>query len=146
MRFTVPMTTDEFPRWPPEWVEDRELATEEVLQAAEGVELTSALSGDDRILLSVSWPGGRRYMLVDPVGNEAPRALRIGEVAEDPQTARLIDLLWSRALELAKRLTDGDHEALAREAQEAYEAMAAQARGEDVEGGAKRRLPWRRRG
>lgn len=135
--------SDPFPTWPPEWTEDHDLASEEVLQAAEGVELTSALRADDRIMLAVSWPGGRRYMLVDPVGNESPRALRIGEVSEDPQTARLIDALWSRALELAKRLMDGDLDALAREAQAAYEAMIAEAA--DGEEKPKRRLPWRRR-
>ena len=102
------MTDDPFPRWPPDWVEDHSLATEEQVAATEDVTLTSALRNDDRVLMAVSWPGGRRWMLVDPVGNDAPQALRVGERAEDTEVSRLVDGLWSQALTIAKRLMDGE--------------------------------------
>jgi hypothetical protein len=100
--------TDAFPRWPPDWVEDHELAATETVVATEDVSLTSALRNDDRVLMSVAWPGGRRYMLVDPVGNDAPQALRVGERADDAEVARLVEGLWSQALTIAKRLMDGE--------------------------------------
>ncbi|HEX6391238.1 MAG TPA: hypothetical protein VFZ89_17380 [Solirubrobacteraceae bacterium] len=118
--------TDPFPQWPPDWVEDHELAAEQVVAATDDVSLTSALRTDDRLLLSVSWPGGRRWMLVDPVGNHAPEALRIGERAEDGEVARLVEGLWSQALTLAKRLMDGDLTA------EALAAAAAAAGEEEL--------------
>jgi hypothetical protein len=99
---------DDFPRWPPDWVEDHDLATEETVAATDEVSLTSALRNDDRLLMAVSWPGGRRYMLVDPVGNDAPQALRIGERAEDAEVASLVEGLWSQALTIAKRIMDGE--------------------------------------
>ncbi len=101
---------DPFPHWPPDWVDDYDLAADERVAVEGDVEFVSALRADDRVLLSVSWPGGKRYLLVDPIGTDAPQALRVGEVAEDPQTARMIDALWSQALTLAKKLMDGDLE------------------------------------
>ncbi|WP_372790735.1 hypothetical protein [Paraconexibacter sp.] len=101
---------DLFPHWPPAWVDDHDIAADERVAVEGDVEFVSALRADDRVLLSVAWPGGKRYLLVDPVGNDAPQALRVGEVADDPQTARMIDALWSQALTLAKKLMDGDLE------------------------------------
>jgi hypothetical protein len=89
---------DAFPRWPPDWIDDHDLAAEEVLVQNEDVSLATALRNDDRVLFSVSWAGGRRYMLVDPIGNDAPRALRVGERAEDADVARIVEGLWSQAL------------------------------------------------
>lgn len=100
--------TDAFPTWPPEWVEGHALAAEEVLADVGGITFASALRGDDRVLLSVSWAGGRRWLMVDPVGNDAPAAYRIGERAEDPELARTVEAVWSQALAQAKRLMDGE--------------------------------------
>jgi hypothetical protein len=100
--------TDRFPRWPSAWLDEQDLATEEVVAHAGDVQLLSGLRSDGQVLLSVSWPQGRRYLLVDPVGNQDPQALRAGEKSDDPETARLVEGLWSQALTLAKRLLDGD--------------------------------------
>lgn len=101
---------DPFPRWPPAWVEDHVLATEEVIAEGEGVALAAALRGDDRILLSVTWPTGRRYVLVDPMGAEPAEALRVGEPPAETEDARLVDAAWSQVLTLAKALMDGEAE------------------------------------
>lgn len=132
MRLTTRMT-DALPAWPPDWIEDRELAAEQVVAVSGDVSLASALRSDDRVLISVSWPGGRRYMLVDPVGNDAPQALRAGEIAEDVEISRGVDALWSQALEIAKRLIDGDLDLGAMEQQAAAEQDTP-----------RRRRPWRR--
>ncbi|MCW3013278.1 MAG: hypothetical protein JWO02_370 [Solirubrobacterales bacterium] len=102
--------TDRFPRWPSAWLDERDLATEEVVARAGDVELVSGLRSDGVVLLSVSWPGGRRYLLVDPVGHQGPQALRAGEKSDDAETARVVEALWSQALNLAKHLIDGDVE------------------------------------
>jgi hypothetical protein len=96
------------PLWPPAWVEDHALSDEQVVDAAEDVKLMSAVRSDQRILLSVSWPGGRRYLMIDPAGDAAPEAFRAGPTSEDADTARAIDAMWSQALALAKRIQDGD--------------------------------------
>jgi hypothetical protein len=96
------------PLWPPAWVEDHTVRDEQIVSAAEDVNLMSAVRSDERVLLSVSWPGGRRYLMIDPVGDGAPEALRAGATSTDPDTARAIDALWSQALLLAKRIIDGD--------------------------------------
>lgn len=100
--------SEEFPRWPPDWVDDYELATEQTVAATDDVALTSALRKDDRLLLAVTWPGGRRWMLIDPVGNDAPQALRIGDDPANPELARLVDGLWGQALNIAKQIMDGE--------------------------------------
>lgn len=130
------MTDDGFPRWPPEWIEDRTLADEHELAASGEVHFASALTNDDRVLLSVTWPGGRRWLYVDPVGGEPPRALRIGELAEDVQLRRAIDAIWSQALGVAKKLIDGELD---------LAAMEAMAR-EQQEDEPRRRRLWRRGG
>ena len=96
------------PLWPPAWVEDHTLADEQVVDATEDVKLMSAVRSDQRILLSVSWPGGRRYLMMDPGGEAAPEAFRAGETSEDGDTARSIDAMWSQALKLAKQILDGE--------------------------------------
>jgi hypothetical protein len=96
------------PLWPPAWVEDHALSDEQVVDAAEDVKLMSAVRSDQRILLSVSWPGGRRYLMIDPAGDAAPEAFRAGPTSADTDTARAIDAMWSQALALAKRIQDGD--------------------------------------
>jgi hypothetical protein len=96
------------PLWPPAWVEDHTLEDEQVVDAAEDVKLMSAVRSDQRILLSVSWPGGRRYLMMDPSGEAAPEAFRAGETSEDGDTARSIDAMWSQALAIAKRIQDGE--------------------------------------
>jgi hypothetical protein len=100
--------SDPYPRWPPDWVEDHELTTEEVVTPGDDLELVSAVRDDGRVLLSVGWPGGRRYLIVEPVGLDAPRALQIGEPSEDPDVARAVAGLWNGALKLAKGLIDGE--------------------------------------
>jgi len=102
--------TDTFPRWPPDWIEDHEVAVEQVVAQSEQVALASAMRADGQVLLSLSWPGGRRYLLVDPIGNHPPQALRIGEEAEEPSLRRGVDRLWSQALGIAKQLIDGELE------------------------------------
>jgi hypothetical protein len=96
------------PLWPPAWVEGHTLSDEQYVAAAEDVRLMTAVRSDERILLSVSWPGGRRYLMIDPHGDGAPEAFRAGETATDADMARAIDAMWSQALHLAKRIQDGD--------------------------------------
>ena len=96
------------PLWPPAWVEDHTLSDEQLVSATDDVTLMSGVRSDQRVLLSVSWPGGRRYLMIDPLGDAAPEALRAGATSPDPDTARAIDALWSQALLLAKRIIDGD--------------------------------------
>jgi hypothetical protein len=104
------VSDDLFPRWPPEWLEDHELELEEAGTEPADVQLVSAMRSDGQVLVSVTWPGGRRYLRVDPSGDEDPEALRIGEPAEDPDVARMVEGVWSQALKLAKQLIDGDVE------------------------------------
>ena len=96
------------PLWPPAWVEDHTVSDEQLVDAGEDVKLMSAVRSDQRVLLSVSWPGGRRYLMIDPEGGAAPEALRAGEVSEDTNLARAIDAMWSHALLLAKQILDGE--------------------------------------
>ena len=96
------------PLWPPAWVEDHDVSDEQLIDAGEDVRLMSAVRSDRRALLSVSWPGGRRYLMIDPEGGAAPEAFRAGELSEDPDLARSIDAMWSQALLLAKRIADGE--------------------------------------
>lgn len=100
--------SDALPQWPPDWVDDHTLAAEQVLTATTELSLATALRNDDRVLISVSWPGGRRYLFVDPIGTEAPRALRAGDEPQDAEVRRQLDAMWSQALGLAKQLIDGD--------------------------------------
>jgi hypothetical protein len=102
--------TDPLPQWPPDWVEDHDIAAEQVVVASDDLTLATALRADDRVLISVSWPGGRRYILIDPVGNDDPRALRAGEEPDDAELRRQLDAMWSQALGIAKKLIDGDIE------------------------------------
>jgi hypothetical protein len=96
------------PLWPPAWLEDHSLNDEQLVAAGEDVKLMSALRSDERVLLSVSWPGGRRYLMIDPSGEGAPEAFRAGALSEDPDLARSIDAMWSQALQLAKQIQDGE--------------------------------------
>jgi hypothetical protein len=96
------------PLWPPAWVEDHTLSDEQLVAAGEDVKLMSAVRSDERVLLSVSWPGGRRYLMIDPGGEGAAEAFRAGEVSADPDLARAIDAMWSQALQLAKQILDGE--------------------------------------
>jgi hypothetical protein len=96
------------PLWPPAWVEDHTLSDEQLVAAGDDVRLMSALRSDQRVLLSVSWPGGRRYLMIDPEGDAAPEAFRAGETSADPDLARAIDAMWSQALKLAKQILDGE--------------------------------------
>ena len=96
------------PLWQPTWVEDHTLNDEQLVAAGEDVRLMSAVRSDQRILLSVSWPGGRRYLMIDPNGDGAPEAFRAGELSADPDLARAIDAMWSQALQLAKQILDGE--------------------------------------
>jgi hypothetical protein len=66
----------------------------------------SALRSDERVLLPVSWPGGRRCLMIDPHGEAAPEAFRAGETSTDADLARGIDAMWSQALKLAKQIQD----------------------------------------
>jgi hypothetical protein len=100
------------PLWPPAWVEDYTLSDEQLVGAGGDVKLMSALRSDQRVLLSVSWPGGRRYLMIDPRGDGAPEAFRAGETSTDSDLARSIDAMWSQALQLAKRILDGELPAL----------------------------------
>jgi len=104
----VGVSDDDFPVWPPEWVEDQRLAAEEIIADVGPISFVSALRGDDKVLLSVRWPGGRRYMMIDPVGQEEPQAFRVGERSDDPEVSRAIEGVWSQALEQAKKLMDGE--------------------------------------
>jgi hypothetical protein len=96
------------PLWPPAWVEDHDLGDEQLVAAGEDVKLMSAVRSDERLLLSVSWPGGRRYLMIDPHGDHAPEAFRAGDVSADQDMARAIDAMWSQALLLAKQVQDGE--------------------------------------
>jgi hypothetical protein len=96
------------PLWPPAWVEGHELSDEQLVAAGDDVKLMSALRSDERVLLSVSWPGGRRYLMVDPHGNAAAEAFRAGATSTDSDFARAIDAMWSQALRLAKQIQDGE--------------------------------------
>lgn len=96
------------PLWPPAWVEDYTLSDEQLVAAGEDVKLMSAVRSDQRVLLSVSWPGGRRYLMIDPQGGGAPEAFRAGDASADTNLARSIDAMWSQALLLAKQIMDGD--------------------------------------
>lgn len=104
----VRVSDDDFPVWPPEWVEDQRLAAEEIIADVGPISFVSALRGDDKVLLSVRWPGGRRYMMIDPLGQEEPQAFRVGERSDDPEVSRAIEGVWSQALEQAKKLMDGE--------------------------------------
>ena len=103
------------PLWPPPWVDDHELSDEQLIDASEDVKLMSAMRSDQRVLLSVSWPGGRRYLMIDPEGGGAPEAFRAGEPSSDSDLARSIDAMWSQALALAKQILDGELPALGEE-------------------------------
>jgi len=96
------------PLWPPAWVEDHTLSDEQLVAAGEDVKLMSALRSDERVLLSVSWPGGRRYLMIDPHGDAAAEAFRAGTPSSDSEFARAIDAMWSQALKLAKQILDGE--------------------------------------
>jgi hypothetical protein len=96
------------PLWPPAWVEDHTLRDEQLVAAGEEVRLMSAIRSDERVLLSVSWPGGRRYLMIDPHGDGAAEAFRAGATSEDSDFARSIDAMWSQALRLAKQILDGE--------------------------------------
>lgn len=132
---------DPFPRWPPPWLEDHALATEEILaEGDEGVALLAALRSDDRVLLSVTWPTGRRYVLVDPVGEHPAEALRVGEMPAEIEDARLVDAAWSQVLTLAKALMDGEAEMPWGQLRQ---LLGAEGASPDDEPPPKRR-PWRR--
>jgi hypothetical protein len=96
------------PLWPPAWVEDHTLSDEGLVAAGEDVKLMSAVRSDQRVLLSVSWPGGRRYLMIDPSEGGAAEAFRAGAASTDPDLARAIDAMWSQALLLAKQILDGE--------------------------------------
>jgi hypothetical protein len=96
------------PLWPPAWVEDHTLSDEQLVAAGDDVKLMSAVRSDQRVLLSVSWPGGRRYLMMDPQGDGTPEAFRAGATSTDPDVARSIDAMWSQALRLAKQIQDGE--------------------------------------
>jgi hypothetical protein len=96
------------PLWPPAWVEDHAISEEQVVAAGEGVKLMTGRRSDQRVLLSVSWPGGRRYLMIDPDGEAEPEAFRAGATPTDPDVARSIDAMWSQALKLAKQIQDGE--------------------------------------
>jgi hypothetical protein len=96
------------PLWPPPWVEDHTLTEEQLVAAGEEVKLMSAIRSDERVLLSVSWPGGRRYLMIDPSGVAAAEAFRAGDVSSDADVARSIDAMWSQALQIAKQIEDGE--------------------------------------
>src|SRR3954467_8035804 len=86
-----------------------------MVAAGDDVKLMSAVRSDERVLLSVSWPGGRRYLMIDPHGEAPPEALRAGDTATDSDVARSIDAMWSQALRLAKQIQDGEMPAVDQE-------------------------------
>ena len=96
------------PLWPPAWVEDHTLSDEQLVAAGDDVKLMSAVRSDERVLLSVSWPGGRRYLMIDPHGDGAPEAFRAGTASTDTDLARSNDAMWSQALKLAQQILDGE--------------------------------------
>src|SRR3954467_10523308 len=83
-----------------------------MVAAGDDVKLMSALRSDERVLLSVSWPGGRRYLMIDPNGDGLPQAFRAGAPPTDTDLAPPIDAMWSQALRLAKQILDGELPAL----------------------------------
>lgn len=130
------MSDDDFPRWPPDWIEDHALDQEDTIAAEGDVSLASAVREDGQVLVSASWPGGIRYLRVDPFGTEGPEALRAGVKSEDPEVARTVEGFWSQALTLAKQLIDGDVRL----------PDPAPPREDDGEDGRRSgRRPWRRR-
>ena len=96
------------PLWPPAWLEDHTVSDEQIVEAAEDVRLMSAVRSDERVLLSVSWPGGRRYLMIDPTGTPRPRPSAPARRRQTRTLARSIDAMWSQALQLAKRILDGE--------------------------------------
>jgi hypothetical protein len=96
------------PLWPPAWVDDHDVTDEQLIEAGEDVKLMSTLRSDQRVLLSVSWPGGRRYLMIDPDGGAAADAFRAGAPPADTDLTRAIDAMWSQALRLAKQMMDGE--------------------------------------
>jgi len=96
------------PLWPPAWLEGHTISEEQLVAAGEDVKLMSAVRSDERVLLSLSWPGGRRYLMIDAHGDHAPEAFRAGATSTDPDVARSIDAMWSQALLLAKQILDGE--------------------------------------
>jgi hypothetical protein len=96
------------PLWPPAWVEGHTLSDEQLVAAGDDVKLMSAVRSDERVLLSVSWPGGRRYLMIDPHGQGAAEAFRAGATSTDSDFARAIDAMWSQALRLAKQIQEGE--------------------------------------
>ena len=96
------------PLWPPAWVDDHDISDEQLIAAGEDVRLMSAQRSDQRVLLSVSWPGGRRYLMIDPEGGAAAEAFRAGAPSANTELARAIDAMWSQALQLAKQVQDGE--------------------------------------
>ena len=96
------------PLWPPAWVDGHSLRDERLVAAGDDVKLMSAVRSDQRVLLSVSWPGGRRYLMIDPHGDGAPEAFRAGATSTDSDLARSIDAMWSKALQLAKQIMEGE--------------------------------------
>jgi hypothetical protein len=96
------------PLWPPAWVDEHDVGDEELIDAGEDVRLMSARRSDKRVLLSVSWPGGRRYLMIDPESGAAAEAFRAGAPPADTELARAIDAMWSQALLLAKQMMDGE--------------------------------------
>jgi hypothetical protein len=108
----LPMEDFLIPLWPPAWVEDHTLSDEQLVAAGDDVKLMSAVRSDERVLLSVSWPGGRRYLMIDPHGEAAAEAFRAGAPSADSDFARGIDAMWSQALRIAKQIQDGELPAL----------------------------------
>ncbi len=96
------------PLWPPQWLEDHEISDEQLVAAGDDVKLMSAVRDDERVLLSVWWPGGRRYLMVDVNGEQPAEAFRAGAVSDDIDMARGIDAMWSQALRIAKQIMDGE--------------------------------------
>ena len=103
------------PLWPPPWLEGYTLSDEQLIAAGDEVKLMTAVRSDERVLLSVSWPGGRRYLMIDPHGHAAAEAFRAGDIATDSEFARSIDAMWSQALRLAKQIQDGEMPSLDQE-------------------------------
>jgi hypothetical protein len=46
--------------------------------------------------------------MVDPGGDGAPEAFRVGAPSTDADVARSIDAMWSQALQLAQQILDGE--------------------------------------
>ena len=107
------------------------LSDEQLVAAGEDVKLMSALRSDERVLLSVSWPGWPAVPTMHRLrtANTAPEAFRAGATSTDTELARSIDAMWSQALHLAKQILDGELP-LTRGAAEQAPAVAA--RGPDL--------------